>query len=254
MRPAHAPFIVALATAAALSVAGCGAVAESASSKATAPATTATAEPATAKPAAAAATPTSSSAKPSVDGAPGAGAPGSAGSGTAAPGSADLATFTFPDGKVSFKYPAKWKVELFTGSSTPPVSGTATVYDANGNRQATVYSGHIADGVTHPVTRDVFETQPVPGLQQQPAPTAHYSFYVDRMEDNPTYRMHLTAGAPSSGAEMALDGIIRVGKDVLVAEVQFIEKPFASDAAAKSWLAGAEGQALKALLLSISYR
>jgi hypothetical protein len=155
---------------------------------------------------------------------------------------------------VSFKYPAKWKVELFTGSSTPPVSGTATVYDAKGNKQATVYSGHIADGVTHPVTRDVFETQPVPGLQQQPAPTAHYSFYVDRMEDNPTYRMHLTAGAPSAGAEMALDGIIRVGKDVLVAEVQFIEKPFASDAAAKSWLAGAEGQALKALLLSISYR
>ena len=155
---------------------------------------------------------------------------------------------------MSFKYPSTWKVELFTGSSTPPVSGTATVYDADGNRQVTVYSGHIADGVTHPVTRDVFETQPVPGLQQQPAPVAHYSFYADRMEDNSVYRMHLTAGAPPSGADLAQDGIIRVGKDVLVAEVQFIEKPFASDAAAKAWLAGAEGQALKALLLSISYR
>lgn len=55
------------------------------------------------------------------------------------------------------------------------------------------------------------------------------------------------------GQEAALDGIIRTGNGVILADVQFIEKPFASDAAAKSWLAGAEGQALKALLLTISY-
>ena len=66
--------------------------------------------------------------------------------------------------------------------------------------------------------------------------------------------MHLTAGAPQAGKGMALDGIIRVGKEVLVAEAQFIEKPFANDAAAKSWLAGDEGQAIKALLLSVTYR
>jgi hypothetical protein len=35
--------------------------------------------------------------------------------------------------------------------------------------------------------------------------------------------------------------------------VRFIERPFGSDEAAKTWLEGAEGQALKALLLSISY-
>jgi hypothetical protein len=65
--------------------------------------------------------------------------------------------------------------------------------------------------------------------------------------------MHLTAGAPVPGAEMALDGIIRTAQGVLVADVHFIEKPFANDEAAKSWLAGAEGQALKAPLLSLSY-
>ncbi|MCE3292072.1 MAG: hypothetical protein K0Q84_1009 [Arthrobacter sp.] len=261
MRSAHrATFVTALVAAAALSLAGCGAVAESASNNATPSAAAAGATAtATAKAAPATATPAPSSVKPSASAAPGAAAPdaavpGAAGAGTAAPGSTDLATFTFPGDKVSFKYPSTWKVELFTGPSTPPVSGTATVYDADGNRQATIYSGHIADGVTHPVTRDVFETQVVPGLKEQPAPVAHYSFYADRMEDNSVYRMHLTAGAPPSGADLALDGIIRVGQDVLVAEVQFIEKPFASDAAAKAWLAGAEGQALKALLLSISYR
>jgi hypothetical protein len=253
MRSAHrATFVAALAAAAALSLTGCGAVAESASNNATPSAAAAGASaPATPTSAPAAATPAPSTANPSGTATPEAGA---AGAGTAAPGSTDLATFTFPGDKVSFTYPSTWRVELFTGPTTPPVSGTATVYDADGNRQATVYSGHIADGVTHPVTRDVFETQPVPGLQQQSAPVAHYSFYADRMEDNSVYRMHLTAGAPPSGADLAQDGIIRVGKDVLVAEVQFIEKPFASDAAAKAWLAGAEGQALKALLLSISYR
>ena len=261
MRSAHrTTFVTALAAAAALSLAGCGAVAESASSNATPSAAAAGATAtATAKAAPATATPAPSSVKPSASAGPEAAVPeaavpGAAGAGTAAPGSTDLATFTFPGDKVSFKYPSTWKVELFTGPSTPPVSGTATVYDADGNRQATIYSGHIADGVTHPVTRDVFETQVVPGLKEQPAPVAHYSFYADRMEDNSVYRMHLTAGAPPSGADLALDGIIRVGQDVLVAEVQFIEKPFASDAAAKAWLAGAEGQALKTLLLSISYR
>jgi hypothetical protein len=154
---------------------------------------------------------------------------------------------------VSFKYPADWKVELFTGGGSPSESATATVIDASGTKQATVYSGKIADGVSHPVTRTVFESAPVPGLAAQPAPAAHYAFYVDRMDANATYRMHLSAGAPRSGQEAALDGIIRTADGVILADVQFIEKPFANDAAAKSWLAGAEGQALKALLLSISY-
>jgi hypothetical protein len=162
-------------------------------------------------------------------------------------------TYTFPDGHVSFQHPADWRVELFNAGASPFV-GTATVYDAAGTKQATVYSGQIADGVTSPVTRTVFETAPVPGLKGQPAPAAQYSFYVDRVNELATYRMHLTAGAPIAGAEMALDGIIRTTQGVLLADVNFIDNPFASDDAAKSWLSGAEGQALKALLLSVSYR
>lgn len=236
MRPAHQrPFIAALATAAALSLAGCGAVAQSASSGTASPSPAAT-SPATSSPAAA--SPTTNAGKPS----------------SSAPAPAALATYTFPDGRLSFKYPADWKVELFTGDVKPSTSRTATVFDASGTRQVTVYSGLIADGVTHPVTRTVFESAPVPGLREQPAPAAHYSFYVDRMDINSTYRMHLTAGAPQAGKGMALDGIIRIGKEVLVAEAQFIEKPFADDAAAKAWLAGAEGQAIKGLLLSVTYR
>ena len=86
-------------------------------------------------------------------------------------------------------------MELFEASGSPFV-GTATVYDGSGAKQATVYTGQIADGVTSPVTRTMFESVPVPGLQDQPAPTAHYSFYVDRVNDIAKYRMHLTAGEP----------------------------------------------------------
>lgn len=240
MRPAfRAPVVTALA-AAALSLAGCGAMVAAAPSSSS-PATSATA---------------SASPTPSASAGGGAGAGGAANPGTSpspAP-AADVKTFTFPNGHVSFKYPAGWKVELFTGSGSPSDSATATVVDAGGTKQATVYSGRIADGVSHPVTRTVFESAPVPGLAAQPAPAAQYAFYVDRMDSNATYRMHLAAGAPKPGQGTALDGIIRAGDGVIVADVQFIEKPFANDAAAKSWLAGAEGQALKALLLSISYR
>lgn len=169
---------------------------------------------------------------------------------SSAPAASGLATFSFPDG-ISFNYPAGWRVELFEASGSPFV-GTATVYDASGAKQATVYTGQIADGVASPVTRDVFESMPVPGLQGQPEPAAHYSFYVDRVNDAANYRMHLTPGAPVAGAEMALGGIIRIGERILIADVEFVDNPFANDDAAKAWLAGAEGQALKALLLSIS--
>lgn len=172
---------------------------------------------------------------------------------SSAPAAADVAKYTFPDGRLSFEYPADWRVELFTGAGKPSLSRTATVFDAKGTEQVTVYSGQIADGVSHPVRRTVFESEPVPGLSQQPAPAAHYAFYVDRMDGTPTYRMHLSAGAPPAGDSARMDGIIRIGKEVLVADVKFIEKPFASDDAAKDWLDGTEGRALKALMLSVSY-
>ncbi|WP_426228500.1 hypothetical protein [Pseudarthrobacter sp. DSP2-3-2b1] len=171
---------------------------------------------------------------------------------SSAPAPAGLATYTFPDGRLSFKYPADWRVELFEASASPFV-GTATVYDASGERQAEIYTGVIADGVSSPVTRTVFESVPVPGLQGQPEPAAHYSFYVDNVNEIATYRMHLTPGAPIAGAEMGLPGLIRIDGRILIAEVTFIANPFASDDAAKAWLAGEEGQALKALMMSVSY-
>ncbi|MCU1522998.1 MAG: hypothetical protein JWN19_3383 [Arthrobacter sp.] len=245
MRSSHrAPFVAAVATAATLALTGCGA--GTSGGNASPPALASPSGSASAVSAPGATVPATSSHDPAGPTTAASEPPSSA------PGPAGLVTYTFPDGHVSFKHPADWRVELFNAGGTPFV-GTATVYDAAGTMQATVYSGQIADGVTNPVTRTVFESVPVPGLQGQPSPAAQFSFYVDRVNEIATYRMHLTAGAPIPGAEMALDGIIRTAQGVLVADVHFIEKPFANDEAAKSWLAGAEGQALRALLLSLSY-
>lgn len=234
MRPAHrAPLVAALAAAGILTVSGCGTAGAGVSpSSAAAPSGSTSAAPATGTPGQ-----SSAGADPS----------------SSAPAAAATKTYTFPDGRPSFEYPADWRVELFTGEQKPATSATATVFDASGTVQATIYAGKVADGVSFPVVRTVFESAPVPGLAQEPDPAAHYSFYVDRMDGRPAYRMHLTAGAPQMGDGSALDGIIRVGEGVLVAEVKFIDNPFESDAAAKAWLAGAEGQSLKALLLSIDY-
>jgi hypothetical protein len=247
MRPAHrAPVIAALATAAALIVAGCG---TAASSNPTPPAVAAPSDAASVSPAPAPPPPPAPPA-PAATSSPAAGAE----TPSSAPAAAALNKYTFPDGRLSFEYPADWRVELFPAADAPSTSRSATVFDASGTEQATVYAGQAADGVAHPVTRTVFESEPVPGLAQQPAPAAHYSFYVDRAGDITTYRMHLTAGEPTAGDDSRIDGIIRVGDGVLVADVKFIENPFASDEAAKSWLASDEGDALKELLLSMSYR
>ena len=173
-------------------------------------------------------------------------------SGNAAPGySGQLIPFTFPDRPLSVQYPVEWHADYRTGAGMPTGAGTATFSDPQSTNNVTVNLGQAADTVSVPVSRTVFESEPVPGLSGQPAPAPNYSFYVDRTDGKPTYRMHLTAGAPAAGNSTALDGTIRVGEDDLVAEAHF-KKPFASDDAAKAWLAGAEGQAFKALLLSMA--
>ena len=218
MRYAHRPLIASFAVAVALGLAGCG-----------------------------------SSLPPGVSGDTPPSAVASTGSSSTAPGySGKLIPMSFPNGPLSLQYPLEWHAGIAEGGGMPEGSATATLSDPRSTNEVTVYLGKMADAVSHPVSRTVFESEPVGGLSGQVAPAANYSFYVDRMDGKPTYRMHLTAGAPAAGNSTALDGIIRVGEDVLVAEAHF-KQPFASDDAAKAWLAAAEGQAFKALFLSMAY-
>jgi hypothetical protein len=170
---------------------------------------------------------------------------------TTAP-AAGLATFTFPDGRLSFQHPADWRVELFEASASPFV-GTATVYDPAGQLQVSIYTGEIADVVATSAARTVLETDPVPGLVGQAVPTPHSSFFVDRSGDAAQYRMGLTPGLPVSPDGKVQDGLIMLGSRVLTADVVFDGPPFENDDAAKAWYWGAEGKTPKALLMSFAY-
>lgn len=161
--------------------------------------------------------------------------------------------FTFPDGRLSFSHPADWTVELFEPSKTPYV-GTATVHDAEGSSRINIYYGQIADVVAGSATRTVIETDPVLGLRDHSVPTPHASFFVDRSEGAARYRMELTAGLPVSPDGQVREGPVLLGDRVLSADVLFDAQPFTNDDAAKAWYWGAEGQALKAVLMSFSYR
>ncbi|MEV7998661.1 hypothetical protein AB0O46_06745 [Pseudarthrobacter oxydans] len=144
-------------------------------------------------------------------------------------------------------------MEFFNASESPYV-GTATVSDPTSQAKISIYTGQIADVVASSAARTVLEADPVPGLVGQSVPTPHSSFFVDRSGDVAQYRMGLTPGLTVSPDGEVQDGLVMLGDRVLTADVVFTGQPFASDEEAKAWYWGAEGQALKALLMSFSYR
>jgi hypothetical protein len=144
-------------------------------------------------------------------------------------------------------------VEYEQVAESPSVD-TATVYDASGNEQINIYYSQIGDATAGSASRTVIETDPVLGLRGHFVPTPHSSFFVDRSDGTAHYRMGLTAGLPVSPDGQVQYGLIRLGDRILTADVLFTGPPFASDEAAQAWYWGAEGQALKSVLMSFSYR
>lgn len=171
------------------------------------------------------------------------------------PAAAAPVTYTFPDGRLSFAHPAGWRVEP-AGDAESPSAVNWTVYDASGSERVRIFYSEVGGAATGPLTRTVFYSEPVPGLQGHSGPAVvHASFFVDNIYGEPHYRMALTGGAavsPEGG--QAADVVIVGGNRVLAATVVFTGGPFAGDDAAKVWFGGEEGQALKALLMSFSYR
>lgn len=241
-------FFVAATASAALSLTGCMANAEPGSGgTATGPASQSAPAPQPALPGVT----TSPATTPVEEAAPAAPPPSSA----SAPAPAASVTYTFPDGRLSFTHPAGWRVAHSQGVESPSVEH-ATVYDAAGIEQIRIFYSEVGGAVAGPLTRTVFFSEPVPGLQGQSGPAdTHASFYVDNIYGELHYKLSLTAGAALSpdGREVA-DAAIIGGNRILMAGVVFTGGPFAGDEAAKAWFAGAEGQALKEVLMSFSYR
>lgn len=172
---------------------------------------------------------------------------------TSAPTPAGMVTYTFPDGRLSFAHPADWRVVHEQVSASPPVE-TAAVIDANGAGRVNIYYSQVGDAVAGPDARFVLAADPVPGLVSHTVPTPHSSFFADHVNGAVEYRMGLTAGLPVSPDGKVQNGPVMLGDRILAADVLFTGPPFANDEAAKAWYWGGDGQKLKALLMSFSYR
>jgi hypothetical protein len=230
---------------AALVLAGCGA------GQAPSPAgTSSTAAPASAG--ASASAPASATGLATASAAPSSAAP------PAAPPSAAqaLKKFTFPDGHLSFEYPAGWSVSVAQGPVLPDGdldSKIATVRDTTGNELATVHSGMYAGGAAGPVSsRTIIEQAKVPLPDQRGH--AVYAFYADTTPDGRTwYSMGIESGPLGVSDKSTTGGAVELPNGFLLAHVVFTDAPFGSIGAAKAWYAGPEGEQLRALFLSLAY-
>jgi hypothetical protein len=180
---------------------------------------------------------------------------------TEAPRAARLQTFTFPDGHLSFTYPAGWSVRTKQGPYLTEEEKTgsvdALVYDGSGVEVASVLSGMYGDGAAGPVKRTVLDRAPVPGVSVK-GQTPEFGFAVDEYLDGDRYYFMDVRNAPEFNPGQGNSGTnqVRLGNGMMVARVifDFEKQPtFVSPAAAKDWMATKQYSQLKALLLSLNY-
>jgi hypothetical protein len=170
----------------------------------------------------------------------------------------ELKTFTFPDGHISFSYPADWNVRVaqapYLPGSDAGNSLEAVLSDGTGNEVASITSGTYGDGAAGPVLRTVLDQAPVPGLMDINGDQASFGFAFDSFADHPQFHMGIrrneefTSGTTSSGSPQ-----IVFPNGAAVARVIFGDPAFPSVDEAKAWMNTKQYQQLKALLLSVKY-
>lgn len=170
-----------------------------------------------------------------------------------------LKNFTFPDGHISFSYPAEWTVRVEQAPHLPDTDAAnaleAVLSDATGNEVASITSGTYGDGAEGPVMRTVLDQAAVPGLADNKAGPVSFGFAFDSFADHPHFHMGLrrsqefTSGTTSSGSPQ-----VAFPNGAAAATVIFGEPAFPSIDAAKAWMNTEQYRQLKALLLSVTYK
>lgn len=177
------------------------------------------------------------------------------------PSPAARQTFTFPDGHISFTYPAGWTIRTEQGpyltDESKAGSVSAIVTDGSGSEVARVLSGMYGDGAAGRVKRTVIDQAPVPGITSKEP--VHFGFVKDEIQ--PTggayYFMEVRLAHEFQPAETSSgSNQVPLANGIMTASVIFdYEKQpvFASIDAAKAWMATEQYVQLKALLLSLKY-
>ena len=171
---------------------------------------------------------------------------------------AALKKFTFPDGHVSFSYPAGWTVRVvqapYLDEAGRRASREAILADAAGNDVASITSGMYGDGAAGSVVRTVLDTEPVPGLVNTAGEQAAFGFIADEVSGYLHFSMGIrrgeefTPGFANSGSPQFL-----LPNGALVARVIFEDVAFPGLDAARAWMRTGQYAQFRALLLSVRY-
>lgn len=200
--------------------------------------------------------------------APPSGTAGGSTAGSASPSGAStpvaLAIHRFTTHTLSFRYPSDWSV----APEVTPMGGgghqreTAAIRDATGRAVLHVFVNWAPQDVGMNVTRAVLDTEPVPGLGSAAVRPGYYAFYAETIEGAGTvsYAMTITPGRPVDGTGQSRggpsDALVQIGQNGSAYAVAADASPeimqFASAGDARAWLASAEGQRLKTILLSLT--
>lgn len=174
-------------------------------------------------------------------------------------------SFTFPDGHISFSYPAAWSVrtERGPGREGPPWQPLkAIVSDGTGADLFSVSSG--ADGIgctAGPANRTVLDTATVPGMREVDGTTPMFGFIVENVGGDDWYVMAVMH--PRNMQEGNVGShctLLRMGNGGAQNWVIFNQTPYPSPKsafpnrqAAKAWMATTQYAQLKALIMSLKY-
>lgn len=168
-----------------------------------------------------------------------------------------LKAFTFPDGHISFAYPANWSLRTQPGPTLPGGPAEcieAVLSDHHGKDVALFVSGFYGDGASGPGDRTVFDSAPVPGLAAfEGEPT--FGFFRDRFIDvNDHFYLEIRPAAELvSGNVNSGTGQVLLPNGVAIFRVYMDSPGFPSAEAASAWMDTPEYAQLKALLMSVAY-
>jgi hypothetical protein len=183
----------------------------------------------------------------------------------AAPVKPALKAFTFPDGHISFSYPASWSVrtERGPGREGPPWQPVeAIVSDRTGAELFRVSSGANGVGCTAgPANRTVLDQASLPGMRQADGTTPMFGFIVERITGQDWYAMaamnprFLSEGEGGSHCTLLVMGNGGAFNRVIFDQPVYPEakSAFPNRQAAKAWMATEQYAHLKALIMSLKY-
>lgn len=195
-------------------------------------------------------------------GGPAASAPAATGEPATGTPATALQVFTFPDGHISFSYPAVWTVRTgqgpYLGEDTKANSVEAVVLDGSGKEVVRVLSGAYGDGAAGPVKRTVLDHAPVPGITGTDGKPAEFGFALDEIAEVDSYYFMAVRAAHEflPGQEDSGANPVPLPNGMMAAYVVLDADQGPAEAtldAGKAWMGTERYAQLKALLISLEY-